>query len=236
MTGKNILILGASSGIGYCTAEHMAKQGDRLFLAARRRDRLIQLQQAHEQVRQIWDYDLREEKNIEKIFADLRQNNVKLDGMVYWPLRSYEEGSFLPMFDINFKSFLAAVKYFSSKRYSNDGSVITAISSISNIKPRKGRIEYTATKGALAAIVPSIALELLDRKIRVNAISPSFVRTELYEAQKEYFDVDAYIAEHQPWGLIEPEEIAEIIIFLHSDCAKKITGQNLIIDAGETLI
>ena len=207
------------------------------------RFRSIQLQQAHEQVRQIWDYDLREEKNIEKIFADLRQNNVKLDGMVYCagtsysrPLRSYEEGSFLPMFDINFKSFLAAVKYFSSKRYSNDGSVITAISSISNIKPRKGRIEYTATKGALAAIVPSIALELLDRKIRVNAISPSFVRTELYEAQKEYFDVDAYIAEHQPWGLIEPEEIAEIIIFLHSDCAKKITGQNLIIDAGETLI
>lgn len=241
-TNQNILVLGASSGIGYAVAEHMAEKGVTLFLAARRKERLLQLQKKYEQVQRIWDYDLSVSSNIKEIFSDLYKNRIKLDGMVYCagtaysrPIRMYEEDEFQKMCDINLKSFLAAVKYFVSKKYSNEGSAVTVISSVSTTKPEKGRGEYAATKGAVNALVPIIAKEVVERKIRVNAVSPGFVKTEIYEREKVFFDVDAYIQEYQPLGLIEPEEVAEVIGFLHSNGAKHITGQNLFMDAGNLL-
>lgn len=239
---RNILILGASSGIGYAVAEYMAEKGDNLFLAARRKDRLEELKQKYDQVQKIWDVDLSEESNVKQIFMDLKENEVKLNGMVYCagvayskPVRSYSEEQFQQMFDINFKAFLASVKYFVSKRYSESGSVITAISSVSTEKPEKGRGEYAASKGALNALIPIIAKEVIDRRIRVNSVSPGFVKTEIYDREKVFFDVDSYIEEYQPLGLIEPENVAEVIGFLHSDAAKYITGQNIFMDAGNLL-
>lgn len=240
--GRNILILGASSGIGRAVAEYMAKKGDDLFLAARRRDRLEELKNKYDQVQKIWDVDLIEEANVKRIFMDLKEKGIKLHGMVYCagtayskPIRSYSEEQFQQMFDINFKSFLASVKYFVSKRYSESGSVITAISSVSTEKPEKGRGEYAASKGAVNALIPIIAKEVIDRRIRINSVSPGFVKTEIYDREKVFFDVDAYIKEYQPLGLIEPENVAEVIGFLHSDAAKYITGQNIFMDAGNLL-
>ncbi len=240
--GRNILILGASSGIGRAVAEYMARKGDDLFLAARRRDRLEELKNKYDQVQIIWDVDLSEEANVKRIFMDLKEKGIKLDGMVYCagtayskPIRSYSEEQFQQMFDINFKSFLASVKYFVSKRYSESGSVITAISSVSTEKPEKGRGEYAASKGAVNALIPIIAKEVIDRRIRINSVSPGFVKTEIYDREKVFFDVDAYIKEYQPLGLIEPENVAEVIGFLHSDAAKYITGQNIFMDAGNLL-
>lgn len=239
---QNILILGASSGIGHAVAEYMAEKGDTLFLAARRKDRLEELKQKYDQVQKIWDVDLSEESNVKQIFMELKENEVKLNGMVYCagaayskPVRSYSEEQFQQMFDINFKAFLASVKYFVSKRYSESGSVITAISSVSTEKPEKGRGEYAASKGALNALIPIVAKEAIDRRIRVNSVSPGFVKTEIYDREKVFFDVDSYIEEYQPLGLIEPENVAEVIGFLHSDAAKYITGQNIFMDAGNLL-
>lgn len=239
---RNILILGASSGIGHAVAEYMAEKGDNLFLAARRKDRLEELKQKYDQVQKIWDADLSEESNVTRIFLDLKENKVKLNGMVYCagvayskPVRSYSEDQFQQMFDINFKAFLACVKYFVSKKYSEPGSVITAISSVSTEKPEKGRGEYAASKGAVNALIPIIAKEVIDRRIRVNSVSPGFVKTEIYDREKIFFDVDSYIQEYQPLGLIEPGNVAEVIGFLHSDAAKYITGQNIFMDAGNLL-
>ncbi len=240
--GRNILVLGASSGIGRAVAEHMAGRGDILFLAARRKDRLEELKNKYDQVQQVWDVDLSNEANVKQIFTDLKEKGMKLNGMVYCagtayskPVRSYSEEQFQQMFDINLKSFLASVKYFVSKRYSESGSVITAISSVSTEKPEKGRGEYAASKGALNALIPIVAKEVIDRRIRINSVSPGFVKTEIYDREKVFFDVDAYIEEFQPLGLIEPENVAEVIGFLHSDAAKYITGQNIFMDAGNLL-
>lgn len=242
ITNGNLLIMGASSGIGRAVAENMAEKGSFLFLVARRKERLQELQEKHTQIQGIWDVDLSEESNVKQIFFDLNKKGIKLDGMIYCagtayskPIRSYDEDQFQQMFDINFKSFLASVKYFASKKYSNEGSVITAISSVSTEKPEKGRGEYAATKGALNALIPIIAKELLGRKIRVNSVSPGFVKTEIYDREKVIFDVDSYIEQFQPLGLIEPEYVAGVISFLHSDAAKHITGQNIFMDAGNLL-
>ena len=80
--GRKILILGASSGIGRAVAEYMARKGDDLFLAARRRDRLEELKNKYDQVQIIWDVDLSEEANVKRIFMDLKEKGIKLDGMV----------------------------------------------------------------------------------------------------------------------------------------------------------
>ena len=242
MQNRNILVLGASSGIGYAVTENFAQRGGTLFIAARRKEQLQGLQHKYGQVQGIWDCDLSVASNVKQIFIDLSKKGIKLDGMVFCagtaysrPIRSYDEEQFQQMLDINLKSFLAAVKYFVSKKYSNEQSAVTVISSVSTQKPEKGRGEYAATKGALNALVPIIAKEVMDRKIRVNAVSPGFVKTEIYDREKVFFDVDSYINEFQPLGLIEPEAVAEVISFLHSDAAKYITGQNIFMDAGNLL-
>ncbi len=84
-------------------------------------------------------------------------------------------------------------------------------------------------------MIPIIAKEVIDRRIRVNSVSPGFVKTEIYDREKVFFDVDSYIQEYQPLGLIEPGNVAEVIGFLHSDAAKYITGQNIFMDAGNLL-
>ena len=242
MKERNILIFGASSGIGRATAEYMAERGDHVFLAARREERMLELKNRYPGVQGIWSVDLRDSGNVGKIFSDLRQEGIKLDGLVHCagiaytsPIRSFEEERFQEMCDINLKALLAALKFFASKQYSNEGGAVTVVSSVRAVKPEKGNCEYAATKGAVNALILSAAKELLKRKIRINAVSPGVVRTEIYEREKALFDFDAYIREYQPLGLIEPEEVAAVVGFLHSEAARLITGQNISIDAGSLL-
>lgn len=239
MKDKNILIVGASSGIGKATTQAMGQLGNNLYLVARREEYLQDLEQQISAVKKYWAYDIRETGHIKEIFESLQLEKIKLDGLIYCtgktytsPVHLHDDVRFCDMMETNVNPFLEITKYFFSKKYSNEGSVVTALSSISALIPEKGQGDYAATKGALNAVVPIMAKEGLNRKIRVNVISPSFVATEIYERQKRVFDVDSYIEQNQPFGLIEPENIAQVICFLHSDAGKYITGQNIVINAG----
>ncbi|MGP8058431.1 MAG: SDR family NAD(P)-dependent oxidoreductase [Acidimicrobiales bacterium] len=116
------------------------------------------------------------------------------------------------------------------------GGSIVSTASISGTRPAAGEAPYAAAKAGVAAITATAALEY-GPGIRVNAVSPGMIRTALTEPLLEYFphEVERY-ERTTPVGRIgTPEDVADVVVFLCSDLARFITGQNLVVDGGMTL-
>ncbi len=109
-------------------------------------------------------------------------------------------------------------------------------SSISGTRPAAGEAPYAAAKAAVVALTASAALEY-GPGIRVNAVSPGMIRTALTEPLLSFFpDEVARYERTTPVGRIgEPEDVADVVVFLCSDAARFITGQNIVVDGGMTL-
>jgi meso-butanediol dehydrogenase / (S,S)-butanediol dehydrogenase / diacetyl reductase len=131
-----------------------------------------------------------------------------------------------------YAGFRAAVPHLRA----NGGGSIVSTASISGTRPAAGEGPYAASKAAVAALTASAALEYAPT-IRVNAVSPGMIRTtmtapmfEVFTDQQERFERDT------PMGRVgEPEDIADVVVFLCSDLARFITGQNIVVDGGLTL-
>ena len=135
--------------------------------------------------------------------------------------------------EINAYSFAELGRYFSSKRFSNDGGAVVAVSSMASQSCAIGHCGYAASKAALNAMVKVMAKEFVRRKIRVNAIMPTYVDTPLLQGDLEdTFDLKAKIEKTQALGIIEPKSIAYLVEFLISEKAKYITGALVPVTAG----
>lgn len=141
------------------------------------------------------------------------------------------------MFQANVFSFVEIVRNASKRGVMTDGASIVAISSVSSVKGLKSKSIYSASKAALEALVRSLATELADRKIRVNAIQKgwvtsdmdiSFIRDNMAIGGNDDFS-------RQLLGAIEPVEIANLVSFLMSDQVKSLTGTSIVLDGGYTL-
>ena len=111
------------------------------------------------------------------------------------------------------------------------GGAIINISSVFGIKGGIGQSSYCASKGALDAMTRAAALELAGKNIRVNAVAPGFIETEMTAGFDEKFRAES-IARIPMKRFGKPEEIADLCAFLISDRAKYITGQSFVIDGG----
>jgi meso-butanediol dehydrogenase / (S,S)-butanediol dehydrogenase / diacetyl reductase len=118
----------------------------------------------------------------------------------------------------------------------NGGGSIVSTASISGTRPAAGEGPYSASKAAVAALTASAALEY-GPAIRVNAVSPGMIRTTMTAPWFEYMpDQEERFVKGTPVGRVgEPEDIADVVVFLCSDLARFVTGQNLVVDGGLTL-
>ena len=131
-----------------------------------------------------------------------------------------------------FHGFRAAVPHLLA---SGGGSIVNT-ASISGVRPSAGEAPYSAAKAGVAAITASAALEY-GPTIRVNAVSPGLIQTALTDPLLQFFPNErARYERTTPIGRLgEPEDIADVVVFLCSDLARFITGQNLVVDGGMTL-
>jgi meso-butanediol dehydrogenase / (S,S)-butanediol dehydrogenase / diacetyl reductase len=118
----------------------------------------------------------------------------------------------------------------------NGGGSIVSTASISGTRPAAGEGPYAASKAAVAALTASAALEY-GPAIRVNAVSPGMIRTTMTAPWFQYMpDQEERFVKGTPVGRVgEPEDIADVVVFLCSDLARFITGQNIVVDGGLTL-
>lgn len=237
MVEKNILITGASSGIGKEISLYLAKQGATVILIGRNEERLREIKEQIGDKAYIYVCDLNHTEEIRGIFDFCRENGLKLDGMVHsagisepMPVRSVSIQNVEETMRVNCMSFAELGKYFGGKRYSNEQASVVAISSLAATRPAMGQVSYAASKAALNSMVEVMSKEFLKRKIRVNAIMPSYVDTPMV-AEGGRFGMNNGI-DQMPLGVIEPIQIAYLTEFLLSDRSKYITGAAIPVSAG----
>lgn len=243
LEGKNILITGASFGIGKEIAVYLDSLGCNTVLAARSEDRLNSIKKDMKNTSEIFTIDLEKTEAIKELFSFCLAKKMKLDGLVHCAginelttIQSLDIEEAKRVMNINFFSFLQLGKFFCSKRYSNEKSSIVALSSIVSLLGAKGNGQYAASKAALNSAVKTMSQEFLKRKIRVNAILPTFVDTDMMSRAVDEGGMSAGDSmNEQPLGVITKKEIAYLTEFLLSDCSRSITGSLIPITSGNNI-
>lgn len=235
----NYLVTGASRGIGRCIAEHLLAFGANVVLVARTENLLQELRERYPKQAYIFPYDFRNTEEIEDIYIYCRENGLKLNGLVHaagitaiQPVKGIEEETLDEIMRINFFSFAQLAKYFSLKKYSENGAGIVAISSIAPQVCTKGNSLYSASKAAINTLVKTMSREMVKRKIRTNAIAPAMVDTEMTKNAGLFIEDMEGLVQWQEYGLIPVEQVAYLAEFLLSDKAAYITGTIIPITAG----
>ncbi len=242
------VVTGASGGMGGSCCLLLNKLGAGVIAVGRRPEKLNELkaEAANPGLFFIEVKDLTEriEEN-DKWLVNIRNKYSPLKGMVLSagirhtiPLKAVSYEKMKRLFDVNYFSNIMLAKGFCNPRVNaGKGSSMVFVSSISANEGGKGITDYSASKAALLAAVKSIALEFGSAGIRVNSVLPGFVDTEMLKADKNLYNEDfvGKINETYPLGIGKPEWIAQLIVFLLSDCSCWITGSNIVIDGGATL-
>lgn len=236
---KNILVTGASSGIGKAISIHSASQGAFLKILARNSERLNSTLDC-----------LVENDNHKAICCDLSSISdldrlvdqiVPLDGLVLnagsvklAPIAFINDETIDDLFEINIQSSVRLVQRLVKKRKLKKGASIVFISSIATQKATIGNAVYNATKGAVNSFVKSLALELAKKKIRANAILPGFVPTNIMNNSVPT-DLDLHLKNYPLGRFGKPEDIAFLVIYLLSNKSNWMTGTLINLDGGFSL-
>lgn len=247
---KVVIITGASSGIGRATAVAFGKEGATVVVAARRREQseeTVRLVEAVGGRAQFVETDVTKAGDVERMVAaavsaygrvDIAFNNA---GGAESPLPFIEqpESAFDQVMDVAVKGTWLCMKAEIAAMLRNgfDGGVIVNMSSIAGVVGVPGAPIYTASKHAVLGLTKATALEHARSGIRINAICPGAVETEVLVA---YFEqnpvVKTGMAARHPLGrLASPEEVAAAVLWLSSAESSFMTGQALMLDGGYTI-
>ena len=243
LDGKTILITGASSGIGRATAVECAAMGASCcVLVARNEEALHEtasLMDMHCDV-MIQVCDLTDQEAVDEMVKVL----PRLDGVVcnaginkMQLIQFLNEADIERIFGVNcFSPMLLIKQLVKKKKLNNPSSVVftASISGYSNVSVANG--VYGASKSALSAYMKYAALELAPKGIRCNAVHPGRVETPLIHAVTDEDAIKEDLRKYPMGRYADPKEIAWSIIYLLSDAAAWITGSDLLIDGGRSLI
>jgi NAD(P)-dependent dehydrogenase (short-subunit alcohol dehydrogenase family) len=244
LSGKTILITGASDGIGKATAILASQLGASIVMVARSEEKLEHAMNELEGNNHSWySYNLKEIEGIEKFVKRIIDENGPLNGFVHCagisgmrPLKMTNYNFLQNMMLINFYSFVEICRCISKKGNYQEGMSIVGMSSVAGIKGFKGQIAYSATKAAMDGAIRSMSKELADKKIRINSVIACMIKTNMYERYKNQTgkDLDDIRFSIYSLGIGDPLDIANAITYLLSDCSRIITGTGWVIDSGAT--
>ena len=256
LAGKVALVTGSSRGIGRAVAELFAREGATVAVnhhrdAAAAETVVETLQrvsavEGHPAKRHVAiEADVSDAAAVERMFATVAQECGPLDVLVNnaglqvaTPGDSFDEADFLRVVAVDLVGpalcARAALKVFLARP--GAGGAIINTTSAHEMIPKPGYAAYSVAKGGLGNLTRTLALEFADRGIRVNAVGPGAVATDMNAAWAGDQVARAAVEAHIPMGrAAEPDEIATVFAFLASDDARYVTGQTLYACGGVTL-
>lgn len=242
LTGRVILVTGASSGIGRQTAILLSQLGARTIITGRDPQRLsATLASLSGDGHRVQQLDLAQGDAIPKWVRSIVAEFGPLGGIVHAagkqvtsPIRSATDARIDDVLHTNLNSAILLASGLAQKGCAGPSASLVFISSVIAFSGNAGLSLYGASKAALIGATKSLALELAPQKIRVNSIAPAFVETEMLASVRDMMTEEQYaqLEARHPLGFGKPEDVAHAAAFLLADTARWITGTTLVVDGG----
>jgi NAD(P)-dependent dehydrogenase (short-subunit alcohol dehydrogenase family) len=240
LEGHKAIITGGGSGIGRATARRMTAEGARVAVLDLDGDAAATVANEIDGLSAAVDVS-----DADALKAAVEGAARKLGGLsimynnagmgMLGPLHEYGPELWANIVNVNLGGVFNGIRAAASLIKEHGGGSIVNTASISGTRPAAGEAPYSAAKAGVVALTAVAALEYAP-EIRVNAVSPGMIGTKLTEPLSMFPDKWKEFAERTPLHRIgEPEEIADVVVFLCSDMARFVTGQNIVIDGGMTL-
>lgn len=245
LSGKNVIITGARSGIGLATVKRLATDGANIWACMRRPDQKAEeafslLEKQHHIG--IWPiyFDVTNKNEVKDAIMNLIEERKNIDGLVnaagvahgglfqMTPISKIRE-----VFDVNFFSMLEITQRVLKVMAKQKAGAIVNVASISGLDLKAGNTAYGVSKAAVIAWTQTLAAEMGRIGIRVNAVAPGLTDTRMAEMMETRAG-ESMIRESAMNRLAKPEEIADVIRFLVSDEASFINGETIRIDGGRS--
>ena len=238
LKNKNIIVTGASGGIGNSIVEKLYEKGANILATGTRIEKLEELKEKFGNIK-LLKFDISQHEEIEKFINNATEelggsldciiNNAGITKDNLTIRMSLEEWT--KVIDINLTSTFLMCKYSIKKMLKNKSGKIVNITSVVGHTGNAGQANYTASKAGIVAMSKSLAIEYAKKNIYVNCISPGFISTAMTDQINEKHK-EAIIAKIPSNRLGKPEDIANAVTFLSSNQADYINGETLHVNGG----
>ena len=238
LKNKNIIVTGASGGIGNSIVERLNQNGANILATGTRIEKLEELKRRFNNIK-ILKFDISQHDKIEEFIENATKelggsldcivNNAGITKDNLTIRMSLEEWS--KVINVNLTSTFLMCKYSIKKMLKNKSGKIINITSVVGHTGNVGQANYTASKAGIVAMSKSLAIEYAKKNINVNCISPGFISTTMTDQIDEKFK-ETIIAKIPSNRLGKPEDIANAVNFLSSDQSDYINGETLHVNGG----
>ena len=238
LKNKNIIVTGASGGIGNSIIEKLNDCGANILATGTKKEKLEELKKKFSKIK-ILKFDISLNNEIEKFIEDAcKELNGNLDCIVNnagitkdnLAIRMNLE-EWKRVIDVNLTSTFLISKFAIKKMLKNKKGKIINITSVVGHTGNLGQANYTASKAGIIAMSKSLAIEYAKKNININCISPGFIKTTMTDKIDEKFK-EVIISKIPSARLGEPEDIANAVVFLASDLSNYINGETLHVNGG----
>lgn len=244
-SGKVVLVSGGSSGIGRATAIMFARHGAKVVIGDvdPKGEETVEVIKGEKGEATFVRTDVSNSQQVQNLVAAALKTYGGLhcafnNAGVLPPmamLAETEEATFDQTFAIDVKGVFLAMKYQIQQMLKTSGGVIVNNASIAGIIAERGISAYVAAKHAVIGLTKAAAVEYADQGIRINAIAPGLVQTPMTKHWYDDQQTREFFTANTPLGrFAQPEEIANMVLFLCSDRASFTAGQTFVIDGGYT--
>lgn len=246
LENKNIIVTGASSGIGQQVAISCSQMGAKIALIGRNKERLEETRkQLMGDGHLVISYDLTDLKGLKVMVSEIVDKLGPIDGLVNCagisatlPFKLMTPEKVAELFNTNvFATIELTRQVLGIKNVNRQGASVIFFASVMGCVGENAKSLYSLTKGALISGCRSMAIEYAPRKVRVNVVSPGVVETAINKNQPYLADPERRKVTESlhPLGLGTTDDIANACIYLLSDASRWVTGQNIIVDGGYTI-
>jgi NAD(P)-dependent dehydrogenase (short-subunit alcohol dehydrogenase family) len=245
--GKVAIVTGGTSGIGRATAIAYAREGAKVAVTGRREEKGLETVELIKEVGGeglFIQTDVRDETQVKAMVEktvsafgrlDYAFNNAGVEQGAT-KLEDTLEKYYYKVFDTNVKGVWLSMKYQIPEMLKVGGGSIVNCSSVTGEVAMRQIPLYVSSKHAVIGLTKGFALDFAKKKIRVNAVSPAAIETDMIGRLGDSVEIKNYLNSLHPIGRIgKPEEVAEAVIWLSSDKSSFVTGQTILVDGGYTI-
>lgn len=248
LDGKVAVVTGAARGIGFATAEALSEAGATVVITdmdVAAAEAALDKLRAKGRFGSAHHLDVTDPRAVERVHSDIIKQHGRVDVLVnnagiaksFIPAEKMDDKTWLSVLDVNLNGVFWCCRAFGNTMLEQGGGAIVNVGSMSAeiVNYPQEQAQYNASKAAVHHLTRSLAAEWAERKVRVNAVAPTYIETDL----TRQVAMDPEIRKHwlggTPMGRMgQPEEIASVILFLASDAASLLTGSIVLADGGYT--